>query len=74
MQDVLTYKHKFLFLSLLLLLLLLLLFWFFETGSPCEVQSGLELSILILSLPRAGITGVHHHVWLFLVLNLSDFL
>jgi hypothetical protein len=30
-------------------------------------QASLELMILLLSLPSAGVTGMHHHTWLHLV-------
>jgi hypothetical protein len=40
-------------------------------------QAGLELKILLLSLPRSGITGMYHHTWLnilFIIKNVLDLL
>jgi hypothetical protein len=37
---------------------------FFEIGSHCITQGGLELTIHCLSLPSNGITSVNHHTQL----------
>jgi hypothetical protein len=39
-------------------------FFSFKTGTPDVAEAGLELAILLLSLPRAGIT-MQHQTWLF---------
>jgi hypothetical protein len=42
-------------------------FCFFETGSCYASPAGFELMILLLSLPSAVITHMHHHTWLQIV-------
>jgi hypothetical protein len=36
----------------------------FETGCHSIAQAGFELAVLLLSLPGAEITSMHHHAWL----------
>jgi hypothetical protein len=41
--------------------------------SNCVAQDSLKLTIFRFSLPSAGITGIHHHSWLVLLLCCNTF-